>query len=281
MKPWTDRSGRLSYLKLATLTTLLAPAAWMAWQFETGLFGPLPIDGLIDQSGRWAIRILLLSLLVTPMMRIADWPRLILVRRMIGIGALSYAGLHLFAYTLNQNLDLLRVASEIAQRLYLTLGFSAVIGLAVLGATSSDAMIRRMGRSWRNLHRIVYVIAAVGITHFLLQAKIDATEPTLMAGLFILLMAYRVVAARRVRLTPLVVLAVAAVSALLTAGMEFGWYRVATGVNAMAVLQANLAFPILIRPAPVVLLAGSALALIRFLRNLRGRMIASATPARA
>jgi methionine sulfoxide reductase heme-binding subunit len=266
----------LSYLKLATLTALLAPGAWMAWQFETGLFGPLPIDGLIDQSGRWAIRILLLSLLVTPLVRIADWPRLILVRRMIGIGALSYASLHLFAYTLNQNLDLLRVTSEIGQRFYLIVGFAAVVGLAALGATSTDAIIRRMGRSWRILHRIVYGIAALGITHFLLQAKIDATEPTLMAGLFILLMAYRVVAAQRVKLTPLVVLAVAAVSALLTAGLEFGWYAVATGVNAMAVLQANLAFPALIRPAPVVLMAGGALALIGLLRSLRGRTISSA-----
>jgi methionine sulfoxide reductase heme-binding subunit len=177
---------------------------------------------------------------------------------------------------LNQNLDLLRVVSEIGQRFYLTLGFAAVSGLIALGATSTDAMIRRMGKRWKALHRIVYGIAALGLAHFLLQAKIDATEPTLMAGLFILLMAYRVVPARRLKLTPLVVLVVALVAALLTAVLEFGWYRLATGVNAMAVLEANLAFPVVIRPGPAVLMAGSALAFVGFLRSLRGRLISSA-----
>lgn len=269
MKPWTDRSGRLSYLKLAVLTATLAPGIWIADSFLTDQLGPLPIESVIDGTGRWAIRLLLLSLLVTPVQRIGNWPRLILVRRMVGLAALAYASVHLLTYALNQNYDIARVASEISQRLYLAIGFTALLGLVVLGATSSDGIIRRMGYRWKLLHKLVYAIAMLGIAHFFLQAKIDATEPTLMAGFFILLMACRLVIAKRIRLSPSVVLATGLVSAIMTAGLEFAWYGLATGADPLAVLAANLAFPEMVRPAVIVIGAGLFMAAIAAARSWR------------
>jgi sulfoxide reductase heme-binding subunit YedZ len=271
MKPWTDRSGRLSYLKLAALAVALAPGIWIGGQFATGRLGPLPLDGLTDGTGRWAVRLLLLSLLITPVQRIANWPRLILVRRMIGLAALAYAAVHLFIYALAQNYDFVRIASEISQRFYLAVGFAALLGLVLLGATSSDGIIRWMGYRWKLLHKLVYGIAVLAVAHFFLQAKIDATEPTLMAGFFILLMAYRIVIAKRIRLTPLAVLATGVVSAIATAALEFVWYGLATGVDPWAVLAANLAFPTMIRPAMMVCGANLALVFIASIQLLRSR----------
>jgi sulfoxide reductase heme-binding subunit YedZ len=271
MKPWTDRSGRLSYLKLAALAGALAPGAWIAGQLATGQLGPLPIEAVNDATGRWAIRLLLLSLLVTPVQRIGNWPRLILVRRMLGIATLAYAAVHFCAFALNQNLDLTRIVSEISQRLYLAIGLAGLTGLLVLGATSFDRVIRWMGYRWKILHRAVYLIAALGIVHFFLQAKIDATEPTLMAGFFILLMGYRLAIAMRVRLSPLVVALTGLAASAATAAAEYAWYGLATGVDPLAVLEANLAFPQSIRPAAVVLGAGIVMTAISAARSLRER----------
>jgi methionine sulfoxide reductase heme-binding subunit len=196
MKPWTDRSGQLSPLKIAVLVAALVPAIWIGSSFAAGRLGPLPFDAAISEVGKWTIRFLLLSLLITPLQRAYNWPRLIIVRRMIGLAALAYGLFHFCLYLTDQGFHLAHVFSEIAQRIYLAIGFVALAGLAVLGATSSDGAIRRMGRRWKQLHRIVYGLAVLAIAHFFLQTKIDASEATLMAGFFILLMAYRLAIAR-------------------------------------------------------------------------------------
>jgi methionine sulfoxide reductase heme-binding subunit len=259
MRPWTDRSGRLSPLKIAMLVAALVPSLWIGSSFAAGRLGPLPFDAAISETGKWTIRFLLLSLLITPLQRVGNWPRLIIVRRMIGIAALAYGLLHLCLYVADQGFHLAHVFSEIAQRTYLTIGFVALAGLAVLGATSFDGVMRRMGRRWKQLHRIVYGLTVLAIAHFFLQTKIDATEATLMAGFFILLMAYRLAIVRKLRFSPQLHLAIAVASALVTAALEFAWYGLATGIDPLAVLSANLAFPNVLRPAPLVLIAGLAL----------------------
>jgi methionine sulfoxide reductase heme-binding subunit len=259
MKPWTDRSGRFSPLKTAILVAALVPALWIGSSFAAGRLGPLPFDAAISETGKWTIRFLLLSLLITPLQRVGNWPRLIIVRRMIGIAALAYGLFHLCLYVADQGFHLAHVFSEIAQRTYLTIGFVALAGLAVLGATSFDGVMRRMGRRWKQLHRIVYGLAVLAIAHFFLQSKIDATEATLMAGFFILLMAYRLAMAHRLRFSPQLHLAIAIASALVTAALEFAWYGLATGINPLAVLSANFAFSNALRPAPLILIAGLAL----------------------
>ncbi|WP_244635853.1 sulfite oxidase heme-binding subunit YedZ [Chthonobacter albigriseus] len=262
----------MSPLKLIVFAGILAPGLWVAWKLGTGTIGAKPLTIANHETGDWAIRFLLLSLLVSPLRRIADWPRLINVRRMLGLAALGYALIHLTLYVADQNWKLGTVALEIILRVYLLIGFVALVGLAVLGVTSTDAAIKRLGRTWNTLHRIVYGIALLGIIHFFLQSKIDVSQATLMAGFFLVLMAYRLAQARGWPIaSPLVLVAIAVGGGLATAAVEYAWYALATGVPADRVLAANLQFAFRISPAWWVFAAGVAMALIPVLHRLTRR----------
>lgn len=272
-RPWQDRQGRLSPLKLGTLLLLFVPALWLGWQAAYGQLGARPITEAIHNAGLWAVRILLLSLLVTPLRQMLRWPRLLLVRRMVGLGALAYAALHLLLYALDLKWDLAKVVSEIALRFYLTIGFVALLGLVALGITSTDGWVRRLGgRRWQGLHRTVYGIAALSLFHFALQSKIDVTEAVLMAGLFLWLMGYRLLAPKGSAPEIGRLLALAAGAALGTALLEAGWYAATTGVPPSAILQANLDVSFGLRPALWVGLAGLAAVLLRSLHLARERL---------
>lgn len=269
--PWTDRAGRFSPLKALVFLGTLVPAAVIWWSWEARLLGPRPLTVAIHDTGDWAIRFLLLSLAVTPLRRIADWPKLIVVRRMLGLAALFYILTHLLLYVIDQKLDLWRVASEIALRLYLTIGFVALLGLVALGLTSTDAMIKRLGRNWNRLHSAVYAIGVLGAVHFFMQTKADVYQATLMSGLFILLMLYRIAHWRGFPLAnPLVLAAVAMLAALGTAAAEFAWYGLATGVPPLRVLEANLHFAFQIRPSWWVLVIGLGVSVLAFVRRRSG-----------
>ncbi len=271
MMPWNDRAGKFSPLKAVVFLALFVPAIWIALSWEARLLGPRPVTQAIHQTGDWAIRILLISLAVTPLRRIADWPKLIVVRRMIGVAALCYALAHFCLYVVDQNFALTRVASEIVLRIYLTIGFIALIGLVCLGVTSTDAAIKKLGHNWNRLHKLVYGIGILAALHFFMQTKADVYQATLMSGLFVLLMAYRLAHWRGFSLTsPVVLLAVAVVSALATAGLEYAWYGLATGIPPSRVLAANLQFAFSVRPAWWVLAVGIGVAAIPLLRPLLG-----------
>src|SRR5216683_6491716 len=156
--PWKDYSGRTSPLKLVVFAALFAPALWTALSFFLGWLQPQPFTAAIQQIGLWTIRLIFIALAITPLRSVVQWPRLVLVRRMIGVAAFAYALTHLTLYTADQKFDLVKVASEIVRRIYLTIGFTAVLGLSALAATSTDGMIRRLGaRNWQRLHRVVYL----------------------------------------------------------------------------------------------------------------------------
>ena len=148
MLPWRDRAGRFSRLKAAVLVLLCVPAVWILGGYGLGLLGARPLDEAILQSGFWTIRLIFLALAVTPLRQVLVWPELALVRRTIGLAAFAYAILHLALYAADQAFDLGKVASEILLRIYLTIGFVALCGLAALAATSTDTAIRRMGPRW-------------------------------------------------------------------------------------------------------------------------------------
>lgn len=291
MMPWTDRSGNFSPLKTAALAGACLPAILLAWAAARGTLapagslGPLgarPITEAIHQTGDWAIRFLMMSLAVTPLRRIANWPKLILVRRMLGLAALFYALAHLTLYAVDLKLDILRVASEIVLRFYLTIGFVALLGLILLGSTSTDAAIRRLGKRWNRLHKIVYPIGLLATLHFFIQSKADVYEPTLMAGLFLLLMFYRLAYWRGFALTsPVVLAAVAVLAALGTVAAEFAWYAIATGVPPGRVLAANLQFSFSIRPAWWVLATGLGATLLAAVRPWFGSRAAAPRARRA
>jgi len=259
--PWTDRTGRFSSIKSVVFVSLFLPFIWLIWRWQSGDLGPLPIDEATLESGRWTVRLIVITLAITPLQRIFGWGRLALVRRQVGLAAMCYALLHFSLYIADQKFDLGRVASEIALRVYLTIGFTAVLGLVILGATSADSIVRKLGRKWKPLHRAVYVIAGLGILHFFMQSKIDASQAALMMGFFILVMLYRVPKAAQLR-SVWTLVGIAILAALATAGLEAVWYGVATGVKPVAVLQANLLFPGVIRPAWYVLGTGLVVALL-------------------
>ncbi len=268
-QPWLERSGRLSWLKLTVFTLLFVPGCQLAIALAEGWLGPKPVTEAIHTTGTWGVRLLLLSLAVTPLRRLTQWNKLLLVRRMLGIGALAYLLIHLTLYIVSLHYDLLHVASEIVLRIYLTIGFVALLGLAILGATSTDAAIRRLGPvRWGRLHQVVYGLVALGLLHFFMQAKIDVTEPTLMAGFFLLLMGHRLLARLKLGDQVPALLALALCAGVLTGLMEAGWYKVASGVPAWRVLQADLSFARSIRPAWWVALVGLAFPAIRLARPL-------------
>jgi sulfoxide reductase heme-binding subunit YedZ len=268
MLPWNDRAGKLSALKLIVLLGVLAPGLWIAVQAAAGTLGSKPITSAIHQSGDWAVRFLLLSLLVTPLRHVADWPKLILVRRMVGVAAAVYAGFHLAFYVVEQAFDLQKVASEIVLRFYLTIGFVGLLGLIALAATSTDAMIRRLGSlRWNRLHLLTYPIAFLAIWHFFLQTKLDVSEPVLMLGCFVWLMGFRLMRRAGLAVRPLQLAALAIISAVATALLEALWYATMTGVMASRILYANLDVAFGIRPALWVGLAGLVLAVVNLVRT--------------
>jgi sulfoxide reductase heme-binding subunit YedZ len=190
---WRDRRGRISALRIVTLGLLLLPIALaVAAAFTETRFGARPLNDLIHRAGYWALLFVLLALAVTPLRRVGRLAQLVDVRRMIGVGAFCYAALHISLYIADQMFDLAKVASEIVLRLYLTIGFVALLALGALAVTSTDGMVRRLGgRRWQRLHQAVYVIALLALIHFFQQTKADIWVPTFVASLFAWLMAYR------------------------------------------------------------------------------------------
>src|SRR5262245_33712420 len=129
MHPFVDYGGRWSPLKTAVFVALFVPGALTATDYLQGNLGPRPMTEVIHSLGLWALRFLFIALAITPLRHILAWPRLILVRRMIGVAAFAYAAVHLVAYAADQMFDLAKVASEIVLRIYLTIGFAALLGL--------------------------------------------------------------------------------------------------------------------------------------------------------
>jgi methionine sulfoxide reductase heme-binding subunit len=256
MTPLTDRQGKFSPLKATTLALALLPAAVIAYWFFTHQLGPLPVKEALRHVGDWTIRLLVITLALTPLQRLLNYPKLALIRRMLGVTTFAYAFTHFILYIVNSKYDLAFVASEIILRFYLTIGFVALIGLSLLAATSFDSAVRKLGKKWKMLHRLVYGVAVLGLLHYFIQTKIDVSPAVLMTGFFILLMVYRVFIMKRMGLMPAVLAISAVVACALTAITEFTWYALATGVDPWRIAQANLMFSFGLRPAVIVLLAG-------------------------
>jgi sulfoxide reductase heme-binding subunit YedZ len=259
--PWRDRHGRLVPIKAVVLPALLLPGAVLAFWFASGSLGARPVHELILGFGLWTVRLVMLSLAVTPARAVFDWPKLLLVRRMVGVAALGYGLTHLSLYVVDQNFHLGMVVSEIVRRFYLTIGFVALSGLSVLGATSTDAAVRRLGPRWKRLHRSLYVLAVLALLHYFIQSKANVSEAVMFAGFYVWLMAWRAVPAGwQRRMATLVGLSV--VAAVATAWIEFAWYALATGINPWRVLSASETLRFGLRPAHWVLVVGLGVTLL-------------------
>jgi sulfoxide reductase heme-binding subunit YedZ len=255
-----EKNGSLSPHKLIAFVGSCLPALYLLGLAINSDLGAQPLVELTHQTGEWSVRLLFLSLCVTPARRLFNAPKLIFMRRTLGVAAFFYALAHFFLYVIDQNFALGTVAREIILRLYLTIGFVALMMMTALGLTSTDGMIRRIGGArWNKLHRLSYIIAILAVIHFMMQKKLNIYEPTWMAGLLAWLLFYRFMQKRvhEMRRWHLIGLVIAAT--LFTIAAEALWYGLLTGVNWQRVLQANLMFPDAVRPAWVVFFVTSGL----------------------
>lgn len=173
------------------LLCLLPLMRLIALGMDGGL-GANPIEFITRSTGTWTLVGLLVTLSVTPLRQLSGRAGLIRYRRMLGLFAFFYACLHFVTYLwLDQFFDPVAIARDIVKRPFITVGFSAFTLLIPLAATSNHAMMRRLGRRWQLLHRLIYLIAVLGVIHYLWLVKKDLTEPLLYGGMLALLLAVR------------------------------------------------------------------------------------------
>jgi len=172
----------------------LTPLAWQIWAFFTGNLEAEPVKGMEHFTGRTALVILFITLCITPIRRITGWNGIIKVRRLIGLFAFFYALIH-FSIFLVFDLELSfgMLAGEVVKRPWITVGFVALLLLTVLAITSPQAMVRRLGKRWRTLHRVIYLAAALGVLHFLWAQKKDIRTPVVYAGILAVLLGVRLI----------------------------------------------------------------------------------------
>lgn len=171
----------------------LAPLAWLIYRAVFGGLSPNPIDDITHETGQWALRLLLVSLAVTPVRRITGWNGVIAWRRLLGLFAFFYVCLHLATYVvLDQFFDPTAILADIAKRRFITVGFAGFVILLALAITSTTGWIGRLGRQWRRLHRLVYVAAVCGVVHLLWIVKgDDLREPAAYGSVLAVLLAVR------------------------------------------------------------------------------------------
>jgi methionine sulfoxide reductase heme-binding subunit len=265
--PWRDRRGHFLKLKAAILAASFVPGTVLAWWWANGALGGRPVTEVIHGTGDWAIRYLLISLAITPTARILNWPRLLMARRIIGLTTLAYALAHLTLYVVDQNYRLGVVATEIVVRFYLAIGFITLLGLCVLGATSTDAWTRKLGRHWKLLHRSIYILGIIALLHYFIQSKSNVSEPVFLSGLFVWLLLWRRLPMAWQR-NLLALLALAIMAPLAATGIEFAWYAIATGISPWRVLAASETLRFGLRPAHYVLLTGVGIVVLAGLRRI-------------
>jgi methionine sulfoxide reductase heme-binding subunit len=181
------------WIKAALFAACLIPLARLAWLGLDHKLGANPIEYITHSTGWWTLAFLMITLAVTPIRRIANLPWLLRLRRMLGLFAFFYASLHFTTYIwLDQFFDPKEILKDIAKRPFITVGFAAFVLLIPLAITSTNAMVRRLGaRRWQLLHRLVYVISALGVIHFWWLVKKDITEPFVFAVVLATLFIFR------------------------------------------------------------------------------------------
>ena len=159
-------------LKPSLLALLLLPLCWMVWQGLAGQLGANPIEALTHQSGHWALRLLLLTLALRPLAQLSGWRWPMAIRRLVGLMSFLYALLHLGIYVgLDHFFDTQAILDDLRHRPYIAFGMAAFALLLLLAATSSQAAMRRLGRRWGQLHRLIYPAALLGLLHYWLVSK--------------------------------------------------------------------------------------------------------------
>ena len=170
----------------------LIPAGMLAWDAFTHNLGPNPVETLNHRTGLWTLRLLLITLCVTPFRRITGWNIVIRVRRMLGLYTFFYACLHFSTWLVFDHFfDVHEMTKDIMKRPYITVGFSAFVMLIPLAVTSTNKWVKRLGSRWAKLHQLVYVIATFGVLHYLWLVKADVRDPVIYGLILAVLLGYR------------------------------------------------------------------------------------------
>ena len=183
----------VSWIKAILFTLALGPLVRLVAGVLLRELGTNPVEVVIRSLGTWTLVFLCITLAVTPLRNLTGWHWLLRLRRMFGLFAFFYGVLHLVSYIwMDQDFDVMAILEDIYKRPFITIGFTCLLLMIPLAATSTDAMVKRLGaHKWLALHRFVYVIAIGGVVHFWWQVKRDVTEPAIYAGVVAMLLGYR------------------------------------------------------------------------------------------
>jgi len=182
----------LTRLKIVVFLACLIPLGQLLYNAWAGDLTANPIEYITHFTGDWSLIFLLATLSVTPLRKIFGWNEIIKLRRMLGLFAFFYVLLHFSTYmVLDHFFDFERIVKDVYKRPYVTAGFTAFVLLIPLAATSTAAMIRRLGKRWQQLHRLVYVAAIAGVVHFYWLVKADIRRPVQYGAILALLLGYR------------------------------------------------------------------------------------------
>ncbi len=194
-------AARIVRIKAVLFVVCLMPLGLLVWRGFNGGLTANPVEFITHTTGWWTLAFLLITLSVTPLRRLLDIPWLLRLRRMLGLYAFFYASLHFLTWlVVDQFFDWNSIVKDVIKRPYITVGFSAFVLLLPLAATSTNAMVRRLGAArWQVLHRAVYVIAILGVVHFWWLVKKDIREPLAFALVLAVLLGARAVLAWRKR----------------------------------------------------------------------------------
>ncbi|ROR32794.1 sulfite oxidase heme-binding subunit YedZ [Inmirania thermothiophila] len=187
--------------KAALFLLCLLPLGGLLWDAASGGLGANPVEALSRRTGDWTLRLLLATLAVTPLRRLAGWRWIARQRRMLGLFAFFYACLHVANYlVLDQWLEWAEIVADVLERPWVTVGAVGFLLLVPLAATSTDAALRRLGgRRWKRLHRAVYLAAGLGVLHYLWLVKADLTPPLAYGAVLAVLLLARLPLAAALR----------------------------------------------------------------------------------
>ncbi len=181
-------------IKPSVFVFALVPFAVLLLRIYGNDLGPDPAQKLSIETGEWTLRFLLITLAITPFRQITNRVSFIRYRRMLGLFALFYASLHFLSWMIFLlGFRLFAIMEELIERPYITVGFSAYLILLVLGVTSPKAMVRKLGKNWKRLHRLVYVAAILGTIHLLWILRSNIGEAVLYGAILVVLLGYRLV----------------------------------------------------------------------------------------
>ena len=181
-----------SWRRLIIFLCALIPFAWLVFNTITQQLGADPAKTIVLFTGEWTIYFLFITLSVTPLRRLLKWNWLMPHRRMLGLFALFYGLLHLLSYLIFiLGLDFSRLVSETLKRPYITVGFPALLILVALGITSTQKMMRRVGKNWVKLHRLVYLALILAWIHVLWQVRSSYFEATVYGAVVAVLLGIR------------------------------------------------------------------------------------------